>query len=107
MKYYKQGDKVKAFELDGSQDHLITDDMRLITKERAKKVVERNRLSRITWDTIRSQRDSLLTNSDWTQLPDVPLSSNEKELWSAYRNELRNITSKYKTPKEVIWPTKP
>ena len=32
MKYYKKDTQVFAFELDGSQDHLITDDMVKMTK---------------------------------------------------------------------------
>lgn len=38
-------------------------------------------------------RNVLLANSDWSQLPDAPLSTEKKALWTAYRQELRDITS--------------
>ena len=40
----------------------------------------------------RSRRDSLLNLSDWTQVPDSPLSALEKENWRAYRVALRNLS---------------
>lgn len=58
----------------------------------------------VTWDSIRARRNSLLVASDWTQLADSPA---DKAAWSAYRQELRDITSTYATPDEVVWPTPP
>lgn len=49
---------------------------------------------------IRRNRDFLLTKSDWTQLPDSPLSAEEKAKWAAYRQELRDLTNKYPDPRE-------
>lgn len=54
---------------------------------------------------IRQERDNLLQASDWTQLPDVPQET--KDLWAAYRQALRDITSQAGFPREVIWPVKP
>lgn len=53
----------------------------------------------------RTIRDSLLTRSDWTQLPDVP--SETKEAWAAYRQALRDITKQTGYPYEINWPTVP
>lgn len=53
----------------------------------------------------RTFRDSLLTRSDWTQLPDVP--SETKEAWAAYRQALRDITKQTGYPYEINWPTVP
>lgn len=53
----------------------------------------------------RRLRAELLSESDWTQLPDVPLSTKEK--WKIYRQELRDITSQEGFPESVNWPTKP
>lgn len=58
------------------------------------------------WQNIRSQRNSLLSESDWTQLPDSPLSSEKKTEWSVYRQELRDVTSQ-SDPNNIIWPVKP
>lgn len=40
----------------------------------------------------RMQRDKLLQQSDWTQLPDVALTQAEKDRWAIYRQELRDMT---------------
>ena len=53
---------------------------------------------------IRQIRDQLLVNSDWTQIPDVPV---DQVAWAAYRQELRDITAQVKFPQDVIWPTQP
>ena len=65
--------------------------------------------SKVT-DIIRAERDRLLLRSDWTQLPDSPLSDNEKAAWSAYRQELRDLTNNLEnvqTLEDVVWPVSP
>lgn len=42
--------------------------------------------------TNKVKRNALLQESDWTQLPDVDLSSSQKAQWATYRQELRNMT---------------
>lgn len=37
-------------------------------------------------------RNTLLQQSDWTQLPDVDLTTAEKTHWKQYRQELRDMT---------------
>lgn len=59
----------------------------------------------ITWDDIRPYRNMLLSDSDYTQLPDFPEA--KKMQWATYRQTLRDIPQTYSTPKEVIWPTPP
>lgn len=58
------------------------------------------------WDNIRSRRNILLGESDWTQLADVSLSDEKKEEWRLYRQSLRDITN-FDSPDHVIWPNKP
>jgi hypothetical protein len=58
------------------------------------------------WSNIRSQRNFLLEKSDWTQLPDSPLSEEKKEEWRLYRQGLRDITNQ-PDPRAIIWPTEP
>jgi hypothetical protein len=55
-------------------------------------------------EEVRSQRNALLSASDWTQVADAPV---DKTAWAAYRQELRDITEQVGFPTEVIWPTKP
>ena len=69
---------------------------------------------------LREERDAMLKESDWTQTPDVPESI--KTAWKTYRQELRDLPSKYPNPTfdgnatvtskhlkliDVVWPTKP
>jgi hypothetical protein len=54
---------------------------------------------------LREQRDLLLIASDWTQLPDVPLSS--KQAWAHYRQALRDLTTQPGFPLTVTWPLAP
>ena len=58
------------------------------------------------WENIRSRRDNELKESDWTQLPDSPLSTDKKSEWQTYRQGLRDVTS-YPNPNEIPWPQKP
>lgn len=53
------------------------------------------------------KRKNLLNSSDWTQIPDNQLTTEQKALWSQYRQALRDITSQESYPFSVIWPTKP
>lgn len=59
-----------------------------------------------TWKEVRSIRDSLLSESDWTMLSDSNPKPN-KDAWVSYRNELRNIPQNFTTTDSIIWPTKP
>lgn len=59
------------------------------------------------WSAIVQLRNILMAESDWTQLPDVSLSFEEKTSWSVYRQALRDIPQTYATPEEVVWPEKP
>ena len=61
----------------------------------------------LTWDSIRNERNFLLTQSDWTQLADAPLTAEQKNAWTAYRQALRDVPSSFSTPEEVVWPTLP
>jgi hypothetical protein len=53
---------------------------------------------------IRSQRNQLLTASDWTQVLDAPI---DRTAWAAYRQALRDITSQEGFPASVQWPNDP
>ena len=53
---------------------------------------------------IRSRRNFLLKETDWTQLADAPL---DKSVWAIYRQELRDITLQAGFPNEIEWPQKP
>ena len=54
---------------------------------------------------IKTKRNRILYETDWTQLPDVTLAN--KAAWAAYRQELRDITTQAGYPTEITWPTPP
>lgn len=64
---------------------------------------------------IRMERDRLLLESDWTQYNDSPLTSEQKESWATYRQELRGFPSTFIDEDDNLlltildpqWPTKP
>ena len=60
--------------------------------------------------TIAQHRNGLLYESDWSQLPDSPLSDSKKAEWATYRQALRDIPENYPEAisiDDIIWPTKP
>jgi len=58
----------------------------------------------ITWDTIRSQRDQLIRDTDWTMIPGATV---DQAQWAAYRQILRDLPQTYDNPEDVVWPTQP
>ncbi len=56
---------------------------------------------------IRAQRNSLLTLCDWTQLPDAPLTAEQKQTWVEYRQALRDVPEQAGFPENVVWPSTP
>jgi hypothetical protein len=55
------------------------------------------------WNAIRAERNKLLVESDWTQLPDAPV---DAPAWATYRQALRDVTTQA-NPFAVIWPESP
>ena len=62
------------------------------------------------WKQIRRERTRLLSESDWTQGGDSPLTTQKKSDWAKYRTSLRTLpedqSSKTKYS-DITWPTKP
>lgn len=48
-------------------------------------------IQKILADSIRQRRNSLLKDSDWTQLADVALTADQKTAWAQYRQQLRDL----------------
>jgi hypothetical protein len=59
-----------------------------------------------TWEQIRSQRDALLKDSDWSVAGDATPKPS-KEAWLTYRQALRDLPQNFSEPSEVVWPIKP
>ena len=60
----------------------------------------------LTWDDIRSKRDSILQTTDWTMTTGATV---DQAQWAAYRQVIRDIPQTYKdkNPDDVVWPTQP
>ena len=56
---------------------------------------------------IRQDRNHLLTKSDWTQLPDAPLSEAQRQAWAEYRQALRDLPESNFDPNLIQWPQPP
>lgn len=59
---------------------------------------------------VRNIRNYNLQQSDWTQVVDAPLTSEEKALWAAYRQQLRDMpatSAQATTLDEITWPSRP
>jgi hypothetical protein len=52
----------------------------------------------------RSERDRLLKESDWTQVPDAPV---DQSAWASYRQALRDVPQQAEFPTDIDWPIKP
>lgn len=56
-------------------------------------------------DIIRDYRNTLLIQSDWTQVGDLP--DSVKQPWLDYRLKLRDIPQQSGFPDNVVWPIPP
>ncbi len=70
--------------------------------------------SRDYWQELRGIRDSKLYECDWTQLPDNHLTEEQRNSWTTYRQELRDLPSNIADPKPLVndpnhesWPVPP
>lgn len=61
----------------------------------------------LTWDLVRTIRDNMLDDTDWTQVTDNALTEDQRDQWKTYRQKLRDITKTYSDPTAVVWPVKP
>ena len=59
---------------------------------------------------LRALRNSLLLQTDYTQLPDSPLTADQKAAYQTYRQQLRDLPATYADATsidEVVFPTEP
>ena len=92
-------DGTYSLKWDASKKEVVADDTTKSTWELAEE-----------WKRIREQRTRLLSESDWTQGGDSPLTTQKKSDWAKYRTSLRTLpedqSSKTKYS-DITWPTKP
>lgn len=59
------------------------------------------------WSLFRMERRSRLEASDWTQIPDAPLTEAQRRAWAAYRAALRDLPATTNDPANPDWPDAP
>jgi len=80
-----------------SNEHIIVDGKAVIRTDNVLEI-------------LRANRDSLLSESDWTQMTDSPLSASKKTEWATYRQALRDLpanNSSASSIDDVTFPNKP
>lgn len=82
----------------------ILSDSSKVAKVEDGKVVIKRRVITIPWSAVRAKRDRLLSETDYTQMPDYV--HEHKEAYRLYRQALRDLPQKYanRDPKEIVWP---
>ena len=58
----------------------------------------------MAWFDFRGNRNYLLSECDWTQVPDAPVDS---AAWAVYRQQLRDLPANTTDPRTVEWPVPP
>ena len=82
-----------------------TDEEGVVHTAEEQEIEYKNRIDEQVSENVRNQRNKLLEETDWTQSRDVVLDNDAD--WTAYRQELRDITEQEGFPHNIIWPTKP
>ena len=58
------------------------------------------------WKRVRSQRDALLSDTDWVVVKAKETGGNVSSAWKKYRQDLRDVPTQ-SDPDKITWPTKP
>lgn len=87
--------------IDGVYIDLTQEEISEIEKNRAEAEAA---LPEIHKQKLRQERDKLLSQSDWRDLPSYPGSN--QEAWRTYRQQLRDLPSTT-DPSNPTWPTAP
>ena len=58
-------------------------------------------------ESVRSERDRKIAETDWYMMPDYPTDPDTLEVVKSYRKALRDITLQSGFPRDVEWPVIP
>lgn len=78
-----------------------------LTAEEIQELEDRAAAVDLDFTFTRAHRDALLRESDWTQIADAALGDHTAEEWATYRQELRDLPSKYSKVSETVFPDDP
>jgi hypothetical protein len=87
---------------------MFSDDAELGTKAEQEAAYQATLDANVS-ENHRTTRDKLLSDSDWTQMNDSPLTNEAKTAWATYRQELRDLTDLDAWPNlaDEDWPVEP
>jgi hypothetical protein len=74
---------------------LVIEDGQLVLKPRQHQT---------SWEMIKRKRNRILSECDYTQMPDWP---GDKISWAEYRQSLRDIPQNFVDANKVVWPKAP
>lgn len=63
---------------------------------------EEKERNRDYWQEFRMIRNYKLLSSDWTQIPDAPITEDQKLAWKNYRQQLRDLPENISDPKRLV-----
>ena len=95
-KYYVENGKLVELPIKPSQYHNFNYETKQWVEDTTKLI-----------SYILSKRKNLLLSTDWTQLPNGPLTAEKQSAWVTYRQQLRDITTQTGYPLTVTWPVAP
>jgi len=78
-----------------------------LTAEELQELEDRRATADLDFTFVRSQRDGMLRDTDWTQIADATLGDHTAEEWAAYRQELRDLPAGFSKVSEVVFPDDP
>ena len=78
-----------------------------LTAEEIQEIADRAAEADLDFTMVRGQRDSMLRDTDWTQIADATLGSHTVEEWATYRQELRDLPAGFSKVSEVVFPDDP
>ena len=84
-----------------------TDDEGNVTTAADNEAAYRARVDANAGTSVRAERDKKLTDTDWTQMTDSPLSDSDKTAWATYRQSLRDLPTASGFPHTMTWPEEP
>ena len=78
-----------------------------LTAEELQELEDRRATADLDFTMVRGQRDSMLRDTDRTQIADAALGDHTAEEWATYRQELRDLPAGFSKVSEVVFPTPP
>lgn len=97
---------VEQFAITESGYRAITTTMQLSPGETRVSEIPAALLLKVRGDQMKAERSQRLRGTDWTQMPDAPLTAAEKLAMSIYRQALRDLPGVAGFP-DVPWPVVP